>query len=80
MPQPDAGSCELEEGKVVSGALFVSRGDSAVVFEFVEEAFDQVPVAIQEPAEYRRVKPVVHRPDIAHTPWAAIVSRRALLS
>jgi hypothetical protein len=52
MPQPDADGRELDEGEVVGGALFVSGGDRTVVFDLIEEAFDEVPVAIEEGAEH----------------------------
>jgi hypothetical protein len=37
---------------IVGGALFVSGGDGTVVFDLVEEALDEVPVAIEDRAEH----------------------------
>ena len=56
--QPDADCGELDGGEVVGGVLLVAGGDGAVVLEPVEEALDEVPVAIQERAERGRVEPV----------------------
>ena len=64
MPQPDADRRELDEGEIVSGEFLVARGDGMVMLELVEEALDEVPVAIQEPAECWRIAPVIQWPDI----------------
>ena len=42
MAQPDADSRELDEGEVVGGVLLVSGRNRPVVFELVEEPFDEV--------------------------------------
>ena len=51
MAQPDADGGELDEGEIVGGVLLVPGGDGAEVLELVEEALDEVPVAVQEGAE-----------------------------
>lgn len=53
MARPDADCRELDKGEIVAGVLLVSSGDGAVVLQLVEEALDQVPVAIRERAECR---------------------------
>jgi len=56
-PQPDAGCCEFDDGEVVRGMFFVSGRDGPEVFDLAEEAFDEVPVAVEEWAEGGRVEP-----------------------
>ena len=48
---PDACGGELDEGEVVGVVLFVAGGDGAEVLELVEEALDEVAVAVEEGAE-----------------------------
>ena len=50
--------------------LFVSRGDSPEVVEFVEEALDEIAVAVEKPAEGWDIDAVRHRLDVG--PCAAI--------
>src|SRR5690606_28984620 len=61
--QPYSDGSELDECEVVVGVFFVSRGDGAEVLEFVEEALDEVSVAIKKGTEGRRVEASGHRFD-----------------
>lgn len=58
----DVGYCRL------LGPLVVAGGDGAVVLQLVEEAFDEVPVAIQEGAEGRLPLAVRLRLDVRPGP------------
>ena len=51
--QPYSGSGKLHEREVVDIVLLVSGRDSPEVLEFVEEAFDEVTVSVEEGAERR---------------------------
>ena len=46
MSEQNSNGCESDGGEEVSGELVVSRGDAPEVFEFVEEPFDEVALAI----------------------------------
>ncbi len=63
-PHPDSYGCELDEGEVVGVVLFIARGDGPEVFEFVEEALDEVAVSIEKGAERRHRLSVRHRLDV----------------
>src|SRR5690606_7615002 len=71
--QPYSDGSELDECEVVGGVFFVSRGDGAEVLEFVEEALDEVSVAIKKGTEGRRVEASGHRFDAR--PGAAFLDR-----
>src|SRR5690625_573439 len=71
--QPYADGSELDECEVVGGVFFVSHGDGAEVLEFVEEALDEVSVAIKKGTEGRRVEASGHRFDAR--PGAAFLDR-----
>jgi hypothetical protein len=45
---PDSCGCEFDECEIVGGVLLVPGGDGSEVLELVEEALDEVPVAVQE--------------------------------
>jgi hypothetical protein len=47
MPDPEPSGCESHGGKKVSGELVEAGGDAAEVLKFVEEAFDQISLAIE---------------------------------
>ncbi len=47
MPEPETGGCQGDGGEGVSDELVVARGDGAEVFEFVEEALDEVALAVE---------------------------------
>ena len=46
MPEPEPNGSESDGCEEVSGELVVARGDSPEVFEFIEEALDEVALAI----------------------------------
>ena len=48
---PDTDGGELDEGEVIGGVLLVAGGDGPEVLELVEEALDEIAVAIEEGAE-----------------------------
>ncbi len=50
---PNSYCGELDEGEVVGVVLFIARGDGSEVFEFIEEALDEVAVSVEEGAERR---------------------------
>src|SRR3954471_20332277 len=50
---PDSCSCEFDEAEVVGGVLLVAGRDGPEVLELVEEALDEVPVAVEEGAKCR---------------------------
>src|SRR5215204_749442 len=54
---PDSCSRKFDEGEVVCGVLLVAGCDCPEVLELVEEAFDEVPGAVEERAEGRLVAP-----------------------
>ena len=54
---------ELDEGEIVLGVFFEARGDGAEVLDLVEEARDDVAVAIEERAQAGRVFPTRDRLD-----------------
>ena len=60
---PDPCGCELDEGEVVFRVLLEARGDGAEVLELVEEALDEVALAVEEGAERRAPLTVRHRLD-----------------
>ena len=70
MSQPDADGCELDEGERVGRVFLVSGGDRAKMLKLVEEALDQVPVAIQEGAERGRIQSWSIGRMFAQAPWA----------
>ena len=47
MLEPESGGCQGNGCEEVSGELVVARGDAAEVFEFVEEAFDEVALSVE---------------------------------
>jgi len=47
MPEPEPDGSEQDGGEVVSREFVVARGDTSEVFDFVEEAFDQVALPIE---------------------------------
>ena len=60
--------------------LFVAGGDGSEVLELVEEALDEVPVAIQEGAEGGLVDPAGERLDVGPGACAGEAWRSASLS
>ena len=62
--QADACGCELGEGEGVCGVLLIAGCDGSEVLELVEEALDEVSVAIQEGAEGWNVHTSRHGPDV----------------
>jgi hypothetical protein len=54
----------LDGGEIVIVSLVISGCDSPEVFEFVEEAFDQVAVFVKEVAEHRFDHALRHGTDI----------------
>ena len=51
MPKPEAGGSEFKHGEDVGGVLFITRGDTAAMFDLVEEPLDAVALAIEHGAE-----------------------------
>ncbi len=47
MSDPETKRGEGYGGEEVSGELVVARGDAAEVFEFIEEAFDEIAMAVE---------------------------------
>ena len=47
MSDPETGGCESDGCEEVSCELVVARGDAPEVFELVEEAFDEVALAVE---------------------------------
>ena len=64
MPDPYSDGSEFDEGEIVVGMLFVSCCDGAEVFEFVEEALDQVALSVEIGAEGGHVLAVRHGLDV----------------
>src|ERR1700722_1033232 len=62
-PYPDGG--EFDEGEVVGVVLFVARRPGPEMFEFVEEALDEISKAIEVAAEGGDVHPARHWFDVA---------------
>jgi hypothetical protein len=60
--------------------LFEAGGDRPEVFEFVEEAFDEISEAIEVWAERWKVDAPGHRLDVGQAPRSARVWRKASLS
>lgn len=48
---PDSGGGEFDEREEVSVVFFMAGGNGAEVFEFVEEALDDVPITVEKAAE-----------------------------
>ena len=64
MSQPYTDRGELDGCEVVVVSLIVSGRDSSEVFEFVEEAFDQVAIFVEEVTEHRFDHALRHGADI----------------
>jgi len=47
MSDPESDGCQCDGGEEVSGELVVAGSDAAKVFDFVEEAFDEVALAVE---------------------------------
>ena len=62
-PYPDGG--EFDEGEVGCVVLFVARRHGSEMFEFVEEAFDEISETIEIRAEGRNVYAAGHGFDVA---------------
>src|SRR5215212_8687590 len=67
-PHPDLESGELDEGEIIGVVLLEASGDGSEVLELVEEALDEVAVAVQEWAEGRNVDAPWHRFDVGPGP------------
>jgi hypothetical protein len=67
--EQDHSAGELQAGEEISGQFIVARGDGTKVLEFVEEAFDEVALAIEREITIARRLAVSfggnHRGDIA---------------
>ena len=63
-PHPDSGGGKFDESEVVGVVLFEASCDGPEVFELVEEAFDEVAIAVKPRTESRDVHPVRHRLDV----------------
>lgn len=61
----------MHAGEEVFGPFVVSRGDGSIMFDFVEEALDEISATIQVETEGRRVFTVRHGLDVG--PCAALV-------
>jgi len=46
MPEPESNGSESDCGEEISGEFVIARGDAAEVFEFVEEALDEVALSV----------------------------------
>jgi hypothetical protein len=55
VPQPDPDGGELDGCEEIVVSFVVTGCDGTKVFEFVEEAFDQIAVAIEKWAERRDI-------------------------
>ena len=64
-PEPYSYGGEFDEREVIGVVLFVTRRHGPEMFEFVEEAFDEVSEAIEKSAEGGDVHPVGHWFDVA---------------
>src|ERR1051326_4342818 len=67
---PDTSGGELDDGKVVGVVLFEACSDGSEMLELVEEALDEIAVAIEEGAEGRDVDAPRHGLDVG--PRAAL--------
>ena len=63
--QPDTKRREFHRGEEVIVSFIVSRGDGAEVFDFVEEPFDSIALAVEPIQEGWTVFPVGHQAYIA---------------
>jgi hypothetical protein len=52
---PDSKGSEFDAGEEVIGRFVVARGYGAVVFDFVEEALDEISVSVKVGAEGRHI-------------------------
>ena len=71
--QPDAS--ELDHGEERRAELVVARGDASVIFEFVEEALDEVALLVEPGAEADRTFAIGLGRDVG--PAAALADHRA---
>jgi hypothetical protein len=65
---PESERSEFDAGEEVFGCFIVSRGHGAVIFDFVEEALDQVSVSVKIRTESRYVFAVRMGLMLAHAP------------
>ena len=66
--ESDADGCEFDADEIVGRVLVVAGGYCSEVLDLVEEAFDEVAVAVQERAEGGDILAVRHRPDVGPCP------------
>jgi len=52
MPEPEADGSEFYHGEEVGDVLFVTRGDTAAMFDLVEEPLDVIACSIERGAEF----------------------------
>ena len=64
-PEPYSDGGEFDEGEVVGVVFFIARRHRSEMFEFVEEAFDEIAEAIEVGAEGGDVHPMGHWFDVA---------------
>jgi len=63
-PHPNSGCGEFDEGKVIGIVFFETGRNRSEMFEFAEEALDEVTIAVEEGAEGGDVDPSRHRSDV----------------
>src|SRR6516162_6676961 len=61
---PDSGGGEIDQREVVGVVFLEASGDCSGMLEFVEEALDEVAVAVEPWAERGEVDAVRHRLDV----------------
>ena len=61
-PNTDGG--KFDRSEIVLWQFVISGSDGPEVFEFVEEALDEIAMAVEQRAEGRGVQPVRHRLDV----------------
>jgi hypothetical protein len=54
MPEPEADGGEFKHGEEVGGVLFAARGDTAAMFDLVEEPLDAFSFTIERAAEAQK--------------------------
>jgi hypothetical protein len=70
----------VDKGDVVGGTLLVSGCDGPVVFEFVEEAFDEVLWRYRKGPNAGALRLLGIGLTFARASWASITARSPLLS
>src|SRR5271155_173045 len=72
---PNSGGCEFDESEVVGVMLFEASGDGTEMLKLVEEALDQIAIAIEKGAESGDAHAAGHWFDVG--PSSLLLDRRA---